>query len=52
MLVTQLVNSIQTLTYPALSAYYSGIEIASIKGDKQAAKEMAVFAKRIDKQLA
>lgn len=35
----------------ALAAYHSGIAIASIKGDKQAAKEMAVFAKRIEKQL-
>lgn len=36
----------------ALAAYYSGIEIAEKKGDKQAAKEMAVFAKRIEKQLS
>lgn len=35
----------------ALAAYRSGIEIAEKKGDKQAAKEMAVFAKRIEKQL-
>ena len=36
----------------ALAAYRSGIEVAEKKGDKQAAKEMTVFAKRIEKQLA
>jgi predicted Zn-dependent protease len=36
----------------ALDAYRSGIGVAEKKGDKQAAKEMAVFAKRIEKQLA
>jgi predicted Zn-dependent protease len=36
----------------ALAAYRSGIEVAQAKGDKQAAKEMAVFAKRIEKTLA
>lgn len=36
----------------ALDAYRQGIEVAEGKGDKQAAKEMAVFAKRIEKQLA
>ena len=35
----------------ALSAYQQGIEVAEKRGDKQAAKEMAVFAKRIEKQL-
>ncbi len=35
----------------ALAAYHNGIEIAEKKGDKQAAKEMAVFAKRVEKQL-
>ena len=35
----------------ALTAYQSGIAVAEKKGDKQAAKEMAVFAKRIEKQL-
>jgi len=35
----------------ALDAYRRGIEVASIKGDKQAAKEMTVFARRIEKQL-
>ena len=33
----------------ALEAYRSGIEVAERKGDKQAAKEMAVFAKRIER---
>ena len=35
----------------ALAAYQSGIAVAEKKGDKQAAKEMMVFAKRIEKQL-
>jgi Tfp pilus assembly protein PilF len=34
----------------ALAAYRKGIEVAERKGDKQAAKEMAVFAARIEKQ--
>ena len=36
----------------ALEAYRSGIAAAEKKGDKQAGKEMAVFAKRIEKVLA
>ena len=36
----------------ALAAYRSGIAVAESKGDKQAAKEMVVFAKRIEKLLA
>ena len=36
----------------ALTAYQSGIAVAEKKGDKQAAKEMAVFAKRIERQLS
>ncbi|MEO1766300.1 tetratricopeptide repeat protein [Thiobacter aerophilum] len=35
----------------ALAAYRQGIETAEKKGDKQAAKEMTVFARRIEKQL-
>jgi Tfp pilus assembly protein PilF len=35
----------------ALDAYRQGIAVAEQKGDKQAAKEMAVFARRIEKQL-
>ena len=35
----------------ALAAYQQGIMVAEARGDKQAAKEMAVFAKRIEKQL-
>lgn len=35
----------------ALSAYREGIAVAERKGDKQAAKEMTVFARRIEKQL-
>ena len=33
----------------ALEAYRSGIAVAERKGDKQAAKEMAVFARRLEK---
>jgi predicted Zn-dependent protease len=36
----------------ALQAYRDGIGVAEKKGDKQAAKEMTVFARRIEKQLA
>ena len=35
----------------ALAAYRQGISVAESKGDKQAAREMTVFAKRIEKQL-
>ncbi|MDP2024959.1 hypothetical protein [Sulfuriferula sp.] len=35
----------------ALAAYRQGIVVAEAKGDKQAAKEMTVFAHRIEKQL-
>ncbi len=33
----------------ALSAYAQGIAVAERKGDKQAAREMTVFARRIEK---
>lgn len=33
----------------ALAAYHEGIAVAEAKGDVQAAKEMRVFARRIDK---
>ena len=36
----------------ALDAYRLGVVVAEKKGDKQAAKEMTVFAKRIEKQLS
>jgi tetratricopeptide (TPR) repeat protein len=36
----------------ALAAYRDGIAAAQAKGDKQAEKEMAVFARRIEKQSA
>ncbi len=36
----------------ALATYRQGIAVAEAKGDIQAAKEMSVFAKRIQKQLA
>lgn len=35
----------------ALDAYRQGIAVAEARGDKQAAKEMGVFARRIMKQL-
>jgi predicted Zn-dependent protease len=35
----------------ALLAYRQGIAVAEARGDKQAAKEMAVFARRLEKQL-
>src|SRR5712691_5894546 len=35
----------------ALVAYRKGVEVAEGKGDRQAAKEMAVFARRIEKAL-
>jgi len=35
----------------ALAAYREGISVAESKGDKQAAKEMTVFARRIEKAL-
>ena len=35
----------------ALAAYREGVSVAERKGDKQAAKEMAVFARRIQKTL-
>ena len=35
----------------ALDAYRRGVAIAEQRGDKQAAKEMAVFAQRLEKQL-
>jgi tetratricopeptide (TPR) repeat protein len=34
----------------ALQAYRSGIAAAQAKGDKQAEKEMTVFARRLEKQ--
>lgn len=36
----------------ALAAYRSGIAVAQRKGDKQAGREMEVFARRIEKSLA
>lgn len=35
----------------SLAAYRQGIRVAQDKGDKQAAKEMTVFARRIEKTL-
>ena len=35
----------------ALEAYRAGIAVAERRGDKQAAKEMSVFARRLEKAL-
>jgi len=35
----------------ALAAYRSGIAVAEKRGDRQAAKEMQVFARRLEKSL-
>lgn len=35
----------------ALAAYQQGIIVAEARGDKQAAKEMGVFAKRVEAKL-
>lgn len=39
-------------TDEAMAAYRKGIEVAEKKGDKQAAKEMTVFARRLEKGRA
>ena len=39
-------------TDEALAAYRKGIAIAQGKGDRQAAKEMTVFARRLEKAIA
>lgn len=36
----------------ALAAYREGIRVAEAKGDKQAAREMAVFARRLEKEIS
>lgn len=36
----------------ALAAYRQGIQVAEAKGDKQVAKEMTVFARRIERTLS
>lgn len=36
----------------ALATFRRGIEVAERKGDKQAAREMAVFARRLEKNVA
>jgi len=39
-------------TDEALATYRKGIEVAEGKGDRQAAKEMTVFARRLEKAIA
>jgi Tfp pilus assembly protein PilF len=41
----------ESLLAEALDAYRSGIEAAKKKGDRQAEKEMTVFARRLEKKL-
>lgn len=47
-------KALETSAQPAeaLQAYRSGIAAAQKKGDKQAEKEMTVFARRIEKKIA
>jgi Tfp pilus assembly protein PilF len=40
----------QQLAADALAAYRSGIEAARAKGDRQAEKEMTVFARRLERR--
>jgi hypothetical protein len=40
----------QNLGAQALEAYRAGIEAAQKKGDRQAEKEMAVFARRLERR--
>ena len=50
----KLLGKALTLTHrpaEALQAYRQGISVAQARGDKQAAKEMGVFAARLEKQL-
>ena len=35
----------------ALAAYQEGVRVAEARGDKQAAKEMAVFARRVERKM-
>ena len=47
-------KALEAATQPAdaLEAYRSGIAAAKKKGDKQAEKDLTVFARRIEKKLA
>ncbi len=40
------------ILHEALDTFRRGAAVADRRGDKQAAKEMAVFARRLEKQLA
>ncbi len=40
------------ILHEAMQTYRHGIEVAEKRGDKQAAKEMTVFAQRLGKKLA
>ncbi len=41
--------ALQKNTAKAIDAYRQGIEVAEAKGDRQAAKEMTVFLRRLEK---
>lgn len=41
-----------SILHEALQTFRHGAAVAEKRGDKQAAKEMAVFARRLEKQLA
>lgn len=43
---------VQGLASEAIAAYRRGIEVAEARGDIQAAKEMKVFLKRLEKTLS
>ena len=40
------------ILHGALATYRRGIEVAQRRGDQQAAKEMTVFARRLEKQIS
>jgi hypothetical protein len=40
------------ILHGALDVYRRGVEVASRRGDQQAAKEMTVFARRIEKKIS
>ena len=43
-------HAVQDCTAEAIDAYRKGIEVAEANGDRQAAKEMTVFLRRLEKE--
>ena len=43
-------HAVQNRTAEAIDAYRKGIEVATANGDRQAAKEMTVFLRRLEKE--